>query len=465
MARRAGTADLPLHGGRVPQWLADRMTRLGAVMAEAIVLHYGRDELLRRLAHPFWFQSFGAVMGMDWHSSGITTSVIGALKRGLEPLSGELGLHVCGGRGKHSRKTPDELIGDRREGRLRRRGARAREPAGRQGRQRRGAGRLRSLSARLHRRRRRPLDGGAAGDERRRAPGAPLSLAFRGVDELRRRAACGDRGRGPGRDRQPRRPSRRKPRARARSRCSPNSRRTRSPPNSRGSTRRPPSRSAAGATRPAASRHAGPSRRARRRTSFRAASPARSPPPPRRGRATSRNAAGNARRRRAHRARAGAGRRSAARRALPLQRSGAPCLRPRRQGPPPVSGADQGLRPDDRRAEIGGRQGQARPRRGTRRAEAPRRAGAPAGAQRVGAVGRGADRRGARAPRRPTAGGACSGGRWKRSLPDRAPTRSRPTPVVAVDELDRSDLDVALGARGSARIVGARPSAPQAPII
>ena len=83
------------------------MTRLGAVIAEAIVHHYGRDELLRRLAHPFWFQSFGAVMGMDWHSSGITTSVIGALKRGLEPLSGELGLHVCGGRGKHSRKTPE----------------------------------------------------------------------------------------------------------------------------------------------------------------------------------------------------------------------------------------------------------------------------------------------------------------------------------------------------------------------
>src|SRR5919204_111946 len=85
MARRAGSADLPLHGGHVPRWLADRMTRLGAVMAEAIVLHYGRDELLRRLANPFWFQSFGAVMGMDWHSSGITTSVIGALKRGLIP--------------------------------------------------------------------------------------------------------------------------------------------------------------------------------------------------------------------------------------------------------------------------------------------------------------------------------------------------------------------------------------------
>src|SRR5205807_9541636 len=110
MARRAGTADLPLHSGHVPKWLADRMTRLGAVISEAIVHHYGRDELLRRLAHPFWFQSFGAVMGMDWHSSGITTSVIDALKRGLRPLAADLGIHVCGGRGKHSRQTPHELI-------------------------------------------------------------------------------------------------------------------------------------------------------------------------------------------------------------------------------------------------------------------------------------------------------------------------------------------------------------------
>jgi hypothetical protein len=108
---RAGSADLPLHNGQVPRWLAARMTRLGAVMAQAIVHHYGRDELLRRLANPFWFQSFGAVMGMDWHSSGITTSVIGALKRGLTPLQNELGLHVCGGRGKHSRQTPQELVG------------------------------------------------------------------------------------------------------------------------------------------------------------------------------------------------------------------------------------------------------------------------------------------------------------------------------------------------------------------
>ena len=91
------------------------MATLGAIICQAIVHHYGRDEFLRRLSHPFWFQSFGAVMGMDWHSSGITTSVIGALKRGLAPLQDELGIHVCGGRGKHSRRTPDELtaLGDR----------------------------------------------------------------------------------------------------------------------------------------------------------------------------------------------------------------------------------------------------------------------------------------------------------------------------------------------------------------
>src|SRR3954468_17010302 len=110
MAQRTGSADLPLHGGRVPPWLAMRMEKLGRVIIEAIVHHYGRDEVLRRLAHPFWFQSFGAVMGMDWHSSGITTSVMGALKKGLAPLGPELGLHVCGGRGKHSRQTPQELL-------------------------------------------------------------------------------------------------------------------------------------------------------------------------------------------------------------------------------------------------------------------------------------------------------------------------------------------------------------------
>ena len=110
MAKRSGCADLPLHGGRVPPWLTTRMSSVGAVIAQAIVHHYGRDEFLQRLSHPFWFQSFGAVMGMDWHSSGITTSVIGALKRGLAPLGSELGIYVCGGRGKHSRQTPHELV-------------------------------------------------------------------------------------------------------------------------------------------------------------------------------------------------------------------------------------------------------------------------------------------------------------------------------------------------------------------
>lgn len=110
MPSRAGSADLPLHGGRVPPWLAGRMNRLAGVMTEAIVHHYGRDEFLRRLSHPFWFQSFGAVIGMDWHSSGVTTTVLSALKKGLAPVGRELGIHVCGGRGRHSRKTPAELV-------------------------------------------------------------------------------------------------------------------------------------------------------------------------------------------------------------------------------------------------------------------------------------------------------------------------------------------------------------------
>lgn len=85
------------------------MAKLGRVVCEAIVQEYGRGELLRRLAHPFWFQSFGAVMGMDWHSSGITTSVVAALKRGLAPIQRELGIYVCGGKGLKGRQTPAEL--------------------------------------------------------------------------------------------------------------------------------------------------------------------------------------------------------------------------------------------------------------------------------------------------------------------------------------------------------------------
>ncbi|HTQ57156.1 MAG TPA: DUF763 domain-containing protein [Bryobacteraceae bacterium] len=106
---RSGIADLPLHGGRVPAWLAERMARLGGAIAESVVEHYGPAELLSRLSDPFWFQSLGCVMGMDWHSSGITTSVMGALKRGLAPRAAELGIYICGGRGRHSRHTPDEL--------------------------------------------------------------------------------------------------------------------------------------------------------------------------------------------------------------------------------------------------------------------------------------------------------------------------------------------------------------------
>ncbi|MBV8328455.1 DUF763 domain-containing protein [Chryseobacterium sp.] len=108
--KRSGTADLPLHYGKVPPWLYERMSVLGLSVIEVILMDYGKDEVLRRLADPFWFQSFGAVMGMDWHSSGITTSVMGALKRSVNPNSQSLGLYICGGKGKLSRETPSELI-------------------------------------------------------------------------------------------------------------------------------------------------------------------------------------------------------------------------------------------------------------------------------------------------------------------------------------------------------------------
>jgi len=107
--KRSGIADLPLHGGHVPPWLAERMTKLGTAITETIVHHYGTSAFLSRLSDPFWFQALGAVMGMDWHSSGITTSVMGALKRGLAPRANELGLYICGGRGRFSRNTPYEL--------------------------------------------------------------------------------------------------------------------------------------------------------------------------------------------------------------------------------------------------------------------------------------------------------------------------------------------------------------------
>jgi uncharacterized protein len=107
---RSGYADLPLHYGRVPVWLAERMTKLGGAIVEALVIEYGKSEVLKRLSDPMWFQAFGCVLGMDWHSSGITTSVMGALKRAINPISKEIGIYICGGRGKHSLKTPAELL-------------------------------------------------------------------------------------------------------------------------------------------------------------------------------------------------------------------------------------------------------------------------------------------------------------------------------------------------------------------
>ncbi len=108
--KKSGTADLPLHGGHVPEWLHNRMTGIGREIMRAMIFEYGPSEVLSRLSDPFWFQALGCVMGMDWHSSGITTSVMGALKRAINPLYKDLGLYICGGRGKHSLKTPEELI-------------------------------------------------------------------------------------------------------------------------------------------------------------------------------------------------------------------------------------------------------------------------------------------------------------------------------------------------------------------
>ena len=108
--KRSGQADLPLHYGKVPPWLYERMSKLGRAIAEVIVQEYGSEEFVRRMSDPFWFQALGAVLGMDWHSSGITTSVLGALKRAINPISKDLGIYICGGRGKYSRKTPDELL-------------------------------------------------------------------------------------------------------------------------------------------------------------------------------------------------------------------------------------------------------------------------------------------------------------------------------------------------------------------
>src|SRR5688572_5069896 len=104
------TADLPLHYGQVPPWLAERMRLLGGAITESILLEYGTSAFLQRLSDPFWFQAFGCVLGMDWHSSGITTSVLGALKRAVNPKFKDLGIYFCGGKGRFSRQTPGELF-------------------------------------------------------------------------------------------------------------------------------------------------------------------------------------------------------------------------------------------------------------------------------------------------------------------------------------------------------------------
>lgn len=108
--KRSGSADLPLHYGHVPKWLSERMAKLGLAITESILTEYGKHAMLKKLSDPFWFQSFGAVMGMDWHSSGITTSVMGALKRSINPHSKQLGIYICGGKGKQSKETPGELL-------------------------------------------------------------------------------------------------------------------------------------------------------------------------------------------------------------------------------------------------------------------------------------------------------------------------------------------------------------------
>ncbi|GIV96958.1 MAG: hypothetical protein KatS3mg057_1615 [Herpetosiphonaceae bacterium] len=107
---RKGTANLPLHSGHAPRWLFERMVAMSAEIASWIVVEHGTAEFLRRLSDPVWFQAFGAAIGMDWHSSGVTTTICGALKQGLRERGKELGLVVAGGKGRTSRQTPAELM-------------------------------------------------------------------------------------------------------------------------------------------------------------------------------------------------------------------------------------------------------------------------------------------------------------------------------------------------------------------
>jgi len=107
--KRTGIANLPLHYGKAPPWLFERMTKLAREITIAIVSDFGPEEMLKRLSHPYWFQAFGCILGFDWHSSGVTTTLCGALKEGIRGLEKDLGLFVAGGKGKTSRRTPEEL--------------------------------------------------------------------------------------------------------------------------------------------------------------------------------------------------------------------------------------------------------------------------------------------------------------------------------------------------------------------
>ena len=102
---------MPLHWGKAPSWLFQRMVKLCRAVTEIVVTDYGPVELLRRFSDPVWFQSFGCVLGFDWHSSGVTTTVCGALKEAVKGQEASLGLYVCGGKGGASRKTPAEITG------------------------------------------------------------------------------------------------------------------------------------------------------------------------------------------------------------------------------------------------------------------------------------------------------------------------------------------------------------------
>jgi hypothetical protein len=175
--KRSGTADLPLHDGRVPAWLATRMTELGTAIAEQVILNYGQSEFLTRLSDPFWFHAYGVVIGMDWHSSGITTSVLGALKRGINPHFSELGPMVCGSRGRHSVRTPDERrafsLKTGLDGEML-----ADKPADGTSRQQRRRGWLSALPAFLRHHKNRRMGSGAAGNEFPESPRSPVSLAL-----------------------------------------------------------------------------------------------------------------------------------------------------------------------------------------------------------------------------------------------------------------------------------------------